>query len=155
VAKVDWVILCERAVIEAPPGGTISLAAILESVTMPAPPPEITQKGQLIGIPFRFYVVQQWVRAQPKISERAPARLLLKLPNGKEFGLAEFTVDLTAAPKARVISQVSGFPLAGEGTYRCLVQVKRGKGWRTLRETEFNVVFLAVPTKGQKAPTRH
>ena len=156
MAKVDWVILCERAVIEAPPGGTISLAAILESVTMPAPPPEITEKkGQLFGVPFRFYVVQQWLRAQPKISERVPARLMLKAPNGKEFGIAEFSVDLTAAPKARVISQVGGFPLAGEGTYRCLVQAKRGKGWRTLRETEFNVVFLAAtPAKGQKIPTR-
>jgi hypothetical protein len=128
---------------------------LLENVTIPAPPPEITQRGQLIGIPFRFYVVQQWVRAQPKISERVPARLMLKGPNGKGFGLAEFSVDLTAAPKARVISLVGGFPLAGVGIYKCLVQAKRGKGWRTLRETEFNLVFLVGPAKDRKIPTRH
>ena len=155
MAKVDWVILCERAVIEAPPGSTISLVGLLETVTIPAPPAEIAQKGQLLGVPFRFYVVQQWVRAQPKISERVPARILLKGPNKKQFPIAEFSVDLTAAPKARVISLLGGFPFAGAGTYKCLVQAKRGKGWHTLGETEFNVAFLADPTWGQKIPTRH
>jgi hypothetical protein len=142
MARVDWVILCERAVIESPPGNTVSLVGLLETVSMPAPPAEITEKGQLVGVPFRFYVVQQWVRAQPKISERVPARVVLKGPNKKQFGIAEFSVDLTAVPKARVVSQLGGFPLAGAGIYKCLVQAKRGKDWRTLGETEFTVAFL-------------
>src|ERR1700723_95675 len=146
MARLDWVILCERAVIEACPGSTISLVGLLESVAMPAPPPEIAQQGQLVGVPFRFYVVQQWVRAQAKISERVPARVVLKGPNKKQFGIAEFSVDLTAGPKARVVSQLGGFPLAGAGIYKCLVQAKRGKDWRTLGETEFTVVFLTNTT---------
>lgn len=154
MAKVDWVVLCERAIIEAQ-AGTISLVALLENVSMPAPPSEITQPGQLIGVPFRFYVVQQWMRAKAKISERVPARLVLKGPNSKQFGITEFSVDLMAAPRARVITQLGGFPLAGAGTYKCLVQAKQGKGWRTLREAEFNVVFLPTILDSQKAPTRH
>lgn len=154
MAKVDWIILCERTIVEAAPGNTISLVALLENVTTLAPPPEITQDGKF-GVPFRFYVVQQWVRAKPKISERVPARLMLKAPNNKQFPVAEFSVDLTTAPKARVISVLAGFPLAGAGIYKCLVQAKRGQSWRTLRETEFNVVYVAGPIEGRKMPTRH
>lgn len=151
MAKVDWVLLCERAIIEAR-SNTISLVALMENLNIPAPPPEISKPGRLVGVPFRFYVVQQWLRSRATISERVPARLALKGPDNKQISITEFNVDLTAAPKARVITQASGFTLAGEGIYRFLVQARQGSSWRTLREAELNVVFLP----GSRKPiTRH
>lgn len=154
MAKIDWIILCERAIVELQ-ANTISLVALLENVTMPAPTPEMSRDGKQIGVPFRFYVVQQWIRTKAKIGERIPARLILKGPNKKQLITAEFNVDLTSAPKARVITQSLGFPLAGAGPYKCVVEAKQGSSWRTLREAEFNVVFLPSIGSTPKAPTRH
>lgn len=151
MAKVDWVILCERAIIEAQ-ANTISLVALVENLNMPAPPPEMSQPGKSVVVPFRFYIVQQWLRARPNIAERVPARLALKGPDNKQMPIMEFSVDLTAAPRARVITQAPGLTLAGEGIYKFLVQAKQGSSWRTLREAELNVVFLP---DGRKTVTRH
>lgn len=148
MAKVDWVILCERALIEER-AGTMSMVALVENVTVPAPPLEIAK--QLFGVPYRFYVVTQWVRAKPKIGERVPARTILKAPHGKKFGLAEYTVDLTVNSKVRLITQSGGFPLAGPGVYSCLVQAKRGASWHTVGQTEFNVIYAPSVIKA----TRH
>jgi hypothetical protein len=141
MAAVEWMILCERAIIEAQ-AGTVSMMALVENVTLQAPPKELTSDGQTLLVPFRFYAVQQWLRSRPKKAEKPLARMLLVGPNNKELGHSDFTVDLSSTPKARVIIQSGGFPLMGEGPYKCVVQAKIGKTWRTLASTEFSVVFL-------------
>jgi hypothetical protein len=154
MAKLDWVILCERAIIEAQ-SNTVSIISTVESVGLPSPPPELTQSGQQIGVPFRFYAVQQWARSKLSVAEETPGRIVLKGPDGKQYGQMDFIVDLTKTPKARVISLALGFPLVGAGAYKCIVQVKSGKGWRALGETEFAVVFTPSPPDAGQAVTKH
>jgi hypothetical protein len=155
VAKLDWVILCERAVVEAAPVNTVSLVALIENISILTPPKEITKTGQIIGVPFRFYAVQQWSRGKAKKGERTSGRLVFKGPNGKEFGNTLFNVDLMAVPRTRLVTQAMGFPLVGAGAYKCIVEVKRGKGWRALQETEFNVILLPRGSEQLGTSTRH
>src|SRR5882724_7424759 len=114
MASVDWVILCERAIAEAQ-ANTLSLVCILENITLAGAPPADLQN---VGVPFRFYVVQQWLRAKPQISEMVGARIALKSPGGKQIGHIDFAVDLRRTPAARVISQIPAFAYAGIGVYK-------------------------------------
>jgi len=136
MAKVDWVILCERAVAEAQTN-TVSLVCILESITLAGAPPADV-KG--VGVPFRFFVVQQWLRTKVQISEMVEARLALKSPDGKMLGHIDYIVDLRKTPAARVISQIPAFSFAGAGVYKVHIQAKYGSTWRALRETQFTLV---------------
>jgi hypothetical protein len=144
MAKLDWVILCERAIIEAQ-SNSVSIVSIVENVGLVSPPPGMTQPGQQIGVPFRFYAVQQWSRSKLSAAEETPGRIVLKGPDGKQYGQMDFIVDLTKTPKARVISLAMGFPFLGAGAYKSIVQMKRGKGWRTMGESEFIVAVTPTP----------
>lgn len=153
MAVLQWVIICERAIVEEQ-ARTVSLMSIVETITLPPPPPEmLTQEARPL-VPFRFYVVHQWSRSNPKIGERAAGRVLLVGPNGEEFGTSEFVVDLTASERARVIGQTIGFPLFGAGVYKCLVQSKVRTRWRKLGQTEFGVTFVDGSANPQRQPTR-
>jgi hypothetical protein len=147
MARLHWVIVCERAILEEQ-ARTVSLMSVVENIQIPRPPKSAGPDGSPIFIPFRFYVVNQWGRANPKIGERLSSRIRLLAPSGKQYGSSEFLVDLVAAPKARVICQAIGFPLEGAGTYRCVVEAKVRTKWRKAGDTEFSVTFL----DGAKAP---
>jgi hypothetical protein len=147
------VILCERAIIEEQ-SKALSLVCLVENITLPAPPPELKVDGKQIAVPFRFYVVQQWSRTKLAVKEAAEGRVLFKGPNGKQFGSVGFVIELRKTPRARVISQSFGFPLVGAGAYKCIVQLKGSKNWRTLQEAEFNVIF-GDPGEVHAGVTRH
>ena len=143
MATLKWLILCERAVVEQQTG-SLSMVALVENIAMPSPPPELAEKGQ-IAVPFRFYAVQHWARSELNEEEQPQARMLMIGPNGKDLAHNEYLVDLRLHPKANVIGQSMGFPLVGEGAYKCRVQVKTGSKWRTLGESEFRVTYVRPP----------
>jgi hypothetical protein len=141
MAECEWVILCERVVIE-DQAKTVSLISIVENLNVPPPPRQLLKGGPGAALlPFRFYVVQQWARSNPKIGERVATRLLLIGPDGKQFALQEAVLDLTGAVRGRVISQVLGIPVSREGTYKCIVEAKVRTKWRKARLYEFALVF--------------
>jgi len=155
MAVLQWAIVCERTIIEQQTG-VISLIAILETVMLPQPPPDFVEDPtQRPVVPQRFYVVQQWARSNPKIGERAPGRVRLLAPNGEQYGTSEFVVDLTAAPRARIVGQTIGFPLFGEGMYKCLIEAKVKTKWRKVGETEFGVAFAEPGARQPFARRRH
>lgn len=154
MAVFQWVILCERVIIEES-AKTVSLISMIENINLPSPPPELFKDGKRPLVPFRFYVVHQWARSKPKIGERIPGRVLLVSPSGEEFGTSEFVVDLIATPQARVIGQTIGFPLYGQGVYSCVVQAKVRTKWRKVGGTQFSVAFTDGSTVGSKRSVRH
>jgi hypothetical protein len=141
VAKFDWAILCERAIVENQ-ANIVSLVCIVENVALTEPPKELTADGKQLGVPFRMYLVQQWSRSKAGTAEAVPGRILCKDAKGNQFALVDFSADLSNTPRVRIMSQLGGFPYAGPGTYRFTIQAKRGKGWRVVGETEFNVLLI-------------
>ena len=137
MARCEWVIACERVVIEEK-AGDVSLIAILETVSTSRPPANMLPAV----LPLRFYVAHQWVRSNPKIGERALIRSRLIDPNGEQFATQEASIDLTGSKRARIISQALGLPVSGDGIYRCVVEQKVRLKWRKAGETEFGFAFL-------------
>lgn len=141
MAVLDWVILCERVILEER-ARAVSMISILENIQLPTPPEGLSnadEPGPVV--PLRFFVVQQWTRSKPKVGERLTGRVRLVGP-ASQFGARDFLVDLTGTPRARIISQTIGFPLQGEGRYRCIVEANVKTKWRKAGETEFNVVYV-------------
>jgi hypothetical protein len=148
MARFQWVILCERVIIE-DQAKTISMVSLLENIVVPPPPPEMLRKGaDSVQLPLRFFIVHQWERSNLKIGERVPARTRLITPTGKQFGEAETVVDLTVSLRSRVVGQALGIPVAGEGVYKCIIDAKIKNKWRKVGETEFGLMF-------QRAGRRH
>jgi hypothetical protein len=137
MAVLQWVIVCERVIIEEQVKA-ISIISILENIQLPAPPPMLASESL---VPLRFYVVQQWRRSKPKIGERTPGRLRLTGPKG-QYGEQEFVVDLTGTQQARVIGQAIGFPLQGPGVYQCVVETKARTKWTKVGGTHFTVTYM-------------
>jgi hypothetical protein len=153
MAKLDWIILCERAMIEAQTN-IVSITGIVENVVIGVPPSDmIPSDGKLLAVPFKFYIVAQWTRSKLAVAEAAPGRFLFKGPDKKQHGHMDFIVDLTNTPRARVISLSMGFPMAGAGDYTCVVQMKRGKAWHTAGSASFTVIFAAQ--NGGSEATKH
>ena len=143
MARCEWVIACERVVIE-DEAKDVSLIAILETVMTPKPPESVVRAAAAQGpivLPLRFYVAHQWVRSNSKIGERTLTRTRLIGPDGKQFGSQEATVDLTGSKRARIISQALGRPVSREGMYRCVVEQKVRLAWRKAGETEFGFAY--------------
>jgi hypothetical protein len=143
MAVLQWAIVCERAIVEEQTN-IVSLVSIVETINLPPPPPDFAKNGSVPLVPFRFFVVHQWARSNPRLGERIPGRLVLLGPNKQQFGVSEFVVDLTATPRARIIGQTIGFPLYGAGVYRCVVEAKVRTKWRKVGQAEFGVAFGAV-----------
>jgi hypothetical protein len=142
MASFQWVILCERAVVE-DGTKTVSLIAILENILLPAPPPEVQKSSPpYFLVPLRFFVAHQWARSNPKSGERQAGRLRFIGPQG-QFAVQDFVVDLTGSQRARVIGQTIGFPLQGPGAYQCVVEAKTKSRWRKVGSTDFNVTYAS------------
>lgn len=141
MASFQWVILCERAVIEEG-AKTISLISILENIQLPAPPPTMQKSvPPYLLVPLRLFVVHQWARSNSKSGERQAGRLRFVGPRG-QFAVQDFVVDLTGSQRARIIGQTIGFPLQGPGVYQCVVEAKSKSRWRKVGGTDFNLVYL-------------
>ena len=140
MASFQWVILCERAVVE-DGAKAVSLISILESIQLPKPPPAIQKsKPPYALVPLRFFVVHQWERSNPRTGERQAGRLRFLGPHG-QFAIQDFVVDLTGSRRARIIGQSIGFPLQGPGVYQCVVEARAKSRWRKVGSTDFTVVY--------------
>jgi len=145
MARLEWVILTERTIIEAQ-SNAASLLSIVETVTIPTPPPlpgaADGQNAPPFFVPFRFYVNQQWVRSKLDRNETVETRCLLLAPDKKSYATAFAIVSMEGKfVRNRVVGQIPGFPLKGEGEYSVLVQLRSGKRWRTVGKTQFVLVF--------------
>jgi hypothetical protein len=153
MAKLKWLLVCERAVVEEG-SGTISLIGVLEQINV-SPSPPAAEKGQpLPVVPQRFAVVQMWTRTDASKPETFVTRVRLFAANGKQFGVSETVVDLSANRNGRVIASAPGLPWAGPGELRIDLQVKKGRSWRTVARER--VELMAGPVVPRAASSvRH
>jgi hypothetical protein len=141
MAKLKWVILCEKALLEAG-SNALSLISMIEEVKIHGEPPPASGKNRPM-IPHRLAVVQFWVRSKEDTPETAEIRSRLIAPNGKVFATATQTVDLTTANGIRVITNSPGFPWFGVGDYAVELQTQTDGGrWRTAGREKFSVVVI-------------
>ena len=143
MAKLKWVIACERTILEEG-SNVLSIIAMIEQVKLKPPKPVATSAKKPQMLSFRYTIIQYWTRSNPKKPERSPVRLKLIGANGKSYGSAEQVIDLTAHQNIRIMSLCAGFPLE-PGKISAKVQIpigKKQKGWRTVGQYDFALSFL-------------
>lgn len=145
MASLRWVILAERAIIEAQTSN-LSLISILDEVRMKRPAPEVLAADKPPLVPNRFAIVQLWERSRADKREKISVRSKLMGPNGKTFATVEQTANLEDRSVCRIIGYAPGFPLLGEGIYPVeIYSSTTGKVWRKVARTQFKVIFTDGP----------
>jgi len=144
VAKLDWAVLCEKAIIEAETRN-LSLVSLLETVKGSRPADSRSELAKARLVPHRFSLVQQWSQSKGGKPEVQTVRSKFVAPNGKLLHVFETKVDLRNHAHARTISGFPGFPFEGEGDYTFTIQARSGKAWRSVGKVSFSFQFSAAP----------
>jgi hypothetical protein len=134
MAKLAWVVICQRALVDQT--NNASLIQILEEISVP-PPQEKNPSGALI--PIQAAVVTGWRRSNWKNPERFKVRIRLFAPDKKSHGESLLEVDLEGYQRSRCIAELPGIPYFGAGIYAIRVEVLSGKSWRKVGEADFTV----------------
>jgi len=142
--KLLWVIACQRAIISQQ--NTVTLVDVLEEIQTQAPPREMLEEGKpQVLLPLRFAIVGLWERTSDDDPGLIDGRLKLISPAGKQFGHAEFQINLALTPRFRSTVDAGGLPYMGFGTYTMKLEFKHGNRWRTAGTTRIELKELASP----------
>lgn len=149
MARVVLAVFCQSAIIDS---STNNLSIINQfDEVHPTPPPEnfLREKNGVSMMSFPSYLACVWERDKPEISEVVPLRIRLISPTKRVFSIAEATMDLRKHRRARLLTQMPGFPVSGEGTYTFVYEIRRGNTWKRAAEVPLWLTFNEAP--GRKA----
>lgn len=124
-----WTVVCFRAVLDKYTN-RLSLHEVLDELTIVAGqrvPESLEAKAAL---PLHLEVATQWERSDIDVPEEGECRIELVTATGERGGAGSLRVDLTTAPRSRVILRFDQLPLAGLGRYQFVVWKRQdGQDW--------------------------
>lgn len=152
MAKLDWALICERAILEADTSN-LSIISIIESVILPKVPPiDLAKKSPPMLIPHKFSVVQYWTRSNAKKPETFYVRTEMIAPDGWVYSSADGKVDLMEKTSMRLIGQVPGFAWRGLGRYGVKIKLSSdSKVWRPVVTLGFEVIVAPDERKSAES----
>jgi len=159
MAELNWMVFCERAVVDSS-SNSLSLMNILEEVHMVRPSAEQIKAaaGRRIAVPLACTVVTNWERSDPTRAEGS-AKVMLRLvdPKGKALIESTLLLDLGKASRARLFVNLQAMPAETEGTYIWRVHLHGKKRWQPVGEVSYlfeYVESVADVERLQKAARR-
>lgn len=131
-----WTVLCSRAVVDKS-SNNVSLQNVIEQVAVEAEP----TPGALIAM--RPQVVTLWARSEPDNPVRGRARLTMRGPSGKDFGLVESEINLSEHQRYRSLATLEGLPAEEAGRHWIIVESREeGEGeWREVDRIPLMLIF--------------
>ena len=135
-----FAVLCESTSVDAE-SNRVSLFNVIEGLTLGVDPDAETEEGADLMLPFSGTLVVTTERTNPSDPEAANGRIVLRVPDGREFRGVTFDTDLSNHLRARSTFQIDVLPFAGAGVYQFKLQYEddsTGK-WETI-----NTVSLPV-----------
>jgi len=150
VAKLELLVLCERAIVDAA-SNNLSIVNMLEEVHMQKPrlPPEAVTAKKVPLAAMALTLISVWHRNTPKIREQTRARIQIRSPKGKKVLEAFLQIDLSKFEKLRAFAPLPGLPLDGAGRYRFCVDVESARRWKRVGAVNLQVFYHDDPTKAQ------
>jgi hypothetical protein len=149
MAKLVWSVLCQQALIDRQTNN-LSLINTIDEVHPARPQQEIPKvlngKKVLPIIPMTCSLVTLWERDRLTISESASVRASLVGPDGKTLLKIEAVIDLRKSIRARVLANLPGLPVAGNGTYKFVLRLRSGVTWRRVGQLSYEFSY-AFPRK--------
>jgi len=152
MAKIVWAVFCQSAIIDRT---TNNLSIINQFDELhPTPPPTLQQKKKSVAVAaFQCALACVWEREKPAISETVPVRIRLVGPDKRALPIAEAFVDLRKSRRSRLITNLPGLPIIGEGTYTFIYEVRFGTRWKRVTDVSISVSYAKV-VRPEK-PTQH
>jgi hypothetical protein len=132
-----WSVLCRRGSIDQV-SNTLTLVEVIEAVAIrflagAAPPDPVGDKA----VSTDMQLVSLWSK---DASDKQRFRVLLKTPRDPQpTNHPEISVDFEKGTKARTFLAIGGITWRGPGQYAFLVQVPKGRDWKTVTEIPLEV----------------
>jgi hypothetical protein len=147
-----WSVLCEKVITDSETKN-LSLDVVEQLTFGGLPPMPPGAKGFVV--PVRLSLVSLWYRADPDIGGKCKARIRVLSPEGEEVGTMDTPVDLSSAPRARLISRWDFLLVSRSGLYWFVVSSEKPKeGWMEVARVPLQVVFAqGQPLSGQISTT--
>lgn len=148
-----WSVLCYKAPIDKDTN-EVSLLNVVESLTIRTTEAELQDRVErlkegeqaLLPPPGNLELVSWWVRSDFDIPEEGVrARVVLRLPDGREQVTEERTMDLRQSSGYRLKFRVPGIPFGGVGAYWFEIQQQEngkkegGRAWDTVASIPLKV----------------
>ena len=147
MAKLNWVVFCERAVIDSATN-SLSIMNIYEELHPTPPTKEQIEaaRGTTIGAALPAALVTHWERSHASRAERATQiRLRLVAPNGSKQIEATQHLDFGSAKYARLVANLLGLPIGQEGTYLWRVHIRSGSTWKLMGQISYDLIYMNSP----------
>ena len=145
MAKLNWVIICERAVVDSA-SNSLSVMNVLEQVHAMRPTPDQVKAaaGRPIAAPLTCAVVTYWERSNPNRTERnSQVRLRLIDPKGKTLVESSLSLDLGKECRSRLIANLTLLPVDLAGRYVWRVYLRSKNRWQPVGEVSYELAFYA------------
>lgn len=128
MAKLRWVMFCEKALIDSRTNN-VSLIDVVEEITVPKVP---------VVIPNPFFIVSLWVRDAVRKNEleKVDYRIMLVTPKKKEKQLIKYKFQMEKK-RHRTLNGIFGLPIEHEGIHYFSVQQLKNEKWKE----EIRVLF--------------
>lgn len=149
MVRVVWSLLCER-VLEDPTTKSATLVDVTEGLTIGGNIPELAQDA-IANVPVKLSSVTLWTRESKDVNTSFESRLVVRLPDGREFGTPKFPIEMGAALNYRQVVKMQQFPFAGLGAYTLVIQAKQEDGW--VAKAEVPILVQGPPETQQKKLT--
>jgi hypothetical protein len=151
VAKLVWAVFCQTAIVDRATNN-VSVINQLDTLSMQRPPQSVgvvakNAAGRKVRTlaAFPCTVVTVWERDKPTISESSELAVDFLGPKREPVGTFRASVDLRKTRRARLMANVPGIPLVGEGTYRFVLKCRHGVKWRRVGELTFQLSYTDAP----------
>jgi hypothetical protein len=152
MAKLNWVIFCERAVIDSA-SNSLSVMNVLDEVHAMRPTADQIKAaaGRPMATALACAVVTYWERSKPKRAENGQMMLRLINPKGKTLieSLTQ-SLDLRKAFRSRLIANLPALPIDSEGTYLWRVYLRSKRQWKPVGEVSFVFGYLESVAHAQR-----
>jgi hypothetical protein len=143
VARYVYSVLCKRGIVDQSTN-LLSLIDVLEGIEAAGPARPIdpaTEKPETVALDLDAMLVTVWARSDlAKPEPGIVARIAVLGPDGKRVGgSGEQTLQLDAFENFRTFTTIPKLPVTHDGRYEFAVQIRSGKGWRTVGKVPLTV----------------
>ena len=143
-----WTVVCRAHIVDQQTNN-VSLIDVLEEITVA--PEGVETPANVRQFPAIFSVVSLWSRGDPARPETGQARLSFLSPAGEQLGENTAEVDLREFRRMRLLNQFMGFPAAGAGIYRFVVERRADANapWEEVARVPLDVTVQEAPAAPQ------
>jgi hypothetical protein len=150
MARLNWTVFCERAVVDSS-SNNLTLIGVLEEIHFQKPTVDIIKAaaGRTLSIPVKCALVAHWERSKENKAEPV-CEMLIRLfdpKNVQQLEARQF-IDLKTGKRARLIANIDSLPVTTPGRYAWRVYLGSDKkGWKPVGEAAYLVGFVESPAE--------